>query len=357
MDRILLKNITHTFSITLFCWYYKNKRDLPWRNTTDSYKIWLSEIILQQTQIKQGLPYYLRFIEKYPDVKALSSASENDILKMWEGLGYYSRARNLHKTAKIVTNDLDGKFPITYFELLKLPGIGDYSASAISSFSNNELVSVVDGNVYRFISRLFGINTPINTSKSLKQFKEVTMKLIAKDNPSDFNQAIMEFGALICKPAIPLCSVCIFNDQCYAYKNEVVFDFPFKRKTKKSINRFFNYLVFMTQDNLTFIEKRSKKGIWQNLYQFPLFETVKLSDLNEISKHIESLKHLSSPSESIELFKNQHIVHKLSHQNISISFWTIKVKDIKGDSISFNKINSYPFPKPISNFLSIFNLQ
>ena len=357
MDRILLKNITNTFSIILFSWYFKNKRDLPWRNTTDSYKIWLSEIILQQTQIKHGLPYYLRFIEKYPDVKALSSASENDILKMWEGLGYYIRARNLHKTARIVTNDLDGKFPLTYFELLKLPGIGDYSASAISSFSNNELVSVVDGNVYRFISRLFGINTPINTSKSLKQFKEVTMKLISQDNPSDFNQAIMEFGALICKPATPSCSVCIFNDQCYAYKNDVVFDFPYKLKTKKSINRFFNYLVFVSKDGLTVVEKRSKKGIWQNLYQFPLFESYQLVDLIEINKQVESLEYISSQSGSIELFKNQSIVHKLSHQNISISFWIIRIKSLNTNSISFNKINSFPFPKPISNFLSIFNLQ
>ena len=357
MDRFILKNITSTFSKTLLKWYYKNKRDLPWRHTTDSYKIWLSEIILQQTQIKQGLPYYLRFIEKYPNVKDLSIASENDVLKMWEGLGYYSRARNLHKTAKIVSNDLGGLFPLTFSELIKLPGIGDYTASAVSSFSNNEVVSVVDGNVYRFISRLLGINTPINTSKSLKQFKKVTMNLISKENPSDFNQAIMEFGALICRPSTPSFSVCDFNDQCYAYKNVLVFDFPYKLKTKKSINRFFNYLVFITEDNLTCVEKRSKKGIWQNLYQFPLFETDRLVDLNEINKYADSLKYISIKSESTELFKNQSIVHKLSHQNISISFWIIKVKSINTNYIGFNKINSFPFPKPISNFLSIFNLQ
>ncbi|MGY8946383.1 MAG: A/G-specific adenine glycosylase [Flavobacteriales bacterium] len=357
MDRILLKNITNTFSKELVGWYFKNKRELPWRETTDSYKIWLSEIILQQTQIKQGLPYYLRFVNNYPNVKALASASENEILKMWEGLGYYSRARNLHKTAKIVTKDFNEIFPITYLDLIKLPGIGDYSASAISSFSNNEVVSVVDGNVYRFISRLLGIDTPINTSKSLKEFKEVTMKLISKDNPSDFNQAIMEFGAMVCKPAIPFCNDCIFRYKCYAYKNNMVFNFPFKKKNKKSINRFFNYLVFLSEKNKTIIEKRENKGIWQNLYQFPLLETDKLADLNEIINHVESLENLTGQSEGIELFENKNLVHKLSHQNISISFWIVSVKTIKANSISLKKASSYPFPKPLSNFLSIFKLQ
>ncbi len=356
MERILLKNLIHTFSIDLVNWYSKNKRTLPWRDTKDPYKIWLSEIILQQTQIMQGLPYYLNFITNYPNVQVLSEASENEILKMWEGLGYYSRARNLHKTAKIVSKDLKGIFPVTYKELIKLPGIGDYSASAISSFSNNEVVSVVDGNVYRFISRLLGIKTLINTPKSLKEFKAVTMKLILKDNPRDFNQAIMEFGALVCRPATPLCNGCIFKDNCYGYQNDMVFNFPIKNRKNKIRNRFFNYLVFKSVDNQTIIEKREKKGIWQNLYQFPLLETDKLIDNKEIIKHIKTLKFLKRIG-SIHLFNNQNVIHKLSHQKISISYWIVNVKIIKSKSTSFDKINSYPFPKPLSNFLSIFKLQ
>ena len=356
MNQILLKNISSTFSKDLISWYLKNKRELPWRDTTDPYKIWLSEIILQQTQIKQGLPYYLRFIKNYPNVKALSMALENDILKMWEGLGYYSRARNLYKTARIVTNDLNGLFPVKYSELIKLPGIGDYSASAISSFSTNEVVSVVDGNVYRFISRLLGISTPINNSKALKEFKEVTMRLISKDNPSDFNQAIMDFVAVICKPAIPICNNCIFQSKCYAYKNNKVFDFPFKSKIKKPINRYFNYLVFVTELNETFIEKRHKKGIWQNLYQFPLLETDKIIELSQVIKYVKAQQNIKITEKSVKLFNDENIIHKLSHQRLTISFWIINVNNIKSKPVNFDNINSYPFPRPLSKFLSIFKL-
>ena len=205
------------FSKKLINWYSVNKRSLPWRNTKDPYKIWLSEIILQQTQVKQGLPYYNKFIDRYPNVGSLSDSKEQDVLKNWEGLGYYSRARNLHKTSKLVVEDYKSQFPKTYDELIKLPGIGDYSASAISSFSNDEVRPVLDGNVYRFISRLFGISTVINTSGSLKEFKILLNKLICVNNPSDFNQAIMEFGALVCKPKTPNCQNCIYNKVCFSF--------------------------------------------------------------------------------------------------------------------------------------------
>ena len=354
MDQNLLKSINSTFSNDLIYWYSENKRDLPWRETTDPYKIWLSEIILQQTQVKQGLPYYLRFIKNFPNVEALSSVSENDILKMWEGLGYYSRARNLYKTATIVTRDLNGSFPVKYSELIKLPGIGDYSASAISSFSSNEVVSVVDGNVYRFISRLLGISTPINTAKSLKEFKKVTMKLISKNNPSDFNQAIMDFGAVICKPAVPNCYNCTFQNICYANNNDKVFDFPVKSKIKKPTNRFFNYLVFVNNSNETIIEKREKKGIWQNLYQFPLMETENIIGLTQVLEYVKTNQKITLTKNNIKLFNNETIVHKLSHQRITISFWIINVNIIKSKSVNFDNINSYPFPRPLSKFLSMF---
>ena len=211
MNLKLSKSTVRNFSKDLISWYSINKRELPWRKTKDPYKIWLSEIILQQTKVTQGLPYYLSFENKYPSVSKLAKASEQEVLKLWEGLGYYSRARNLHKAAKIVMDKFDGIFPSNYKDLIKLPGIGDYTASAISSFSVNEINPVVDGNVYRFLSRYIGIKTPINTNKSLKEFRNIGELLISKKNPSDFNQAIMEFGALVCKPSSPNCKICIYH--------------------------------------------------------------------------------------------------------------------------------------------------
>ena len=275
MDLNLSKSTIKSFSKDLICWYYENKRDLPWRKTKDPYKIWLSEIILQQTKIAQGLPYYLKFVVQYPTVSKLAKASEREVLKLWEGLGYYSRARNLHKTAKIVINDLKGVFPSNHKELVKLPGIGDYTASAISSFSINEINPVIDGNVYRFLSRLIGIKTPINTSKSHKEFRDIAKILISKKNPSDFNQAIMEFGSLICRPTSPLCEKCMYQNNCFAHLNKELHALPVKIKKKKVRDRFFNFLIVKSDSNQTIIIKRKEKDIWQNLYQFPLFETKK----------------------------------------------------------------------------------
>ncbi|MEL0183556.1 MAG: A/G-specific adenine glycosylase, partial [Bacteroidota bacterium] len=209
MKKDLLNKISKNFAINLINWYSDNKRSLPWRETKNPYKIWLSEIILQQTQIKQGLPYYLKFIKIFPNVESLAFSDEEYVLKNWEGLGYYSRARNLHKAAKVVVDNFEGKFPTNYNELIKLPGIGDYSASAISSFSSNEIRPVLDGNVYRLISRIFQVESVINSSKAVKVFKGILEKLISKENPGDFNQAIMDYGSLICKPKNPNCLKCI----------------------------------------------------------------------------------------------------------------------------------------------------
>jgi len=278
----LSKGFVNSFSNNLISWYRINKRDLPWRNTKDPYKIWLSEIILQQTKIAQGLPYYNRFIKKYPNVQVLAGASEKEVLKLWEGLGYYSRARNLHKTAKIIVTNLEGIFPSTYKNLIKLPGIGDYTASAISSFSINEINPVIDGNVYRFLSRLLGILIPINTNKSLKEFRNIAKILISKKNPSDFNQAIMEFGSLVCKPKNPICNECIYQKSCFAYLNQKTLTLPLKNSKKKVKERFLNFLIIKSPDGNTVIEKRINKDIWQNLYQFPLIETHYKSAESEI---------------------------------------------------------------------------
>ena len=261
------------FSNSLLLWYLQNKRDLPWRNTTNPYFIWLSEIMLQQTRVAQGLPYFLSFIEAFPSIFDLANADEEQVLKLWQGLGYYSRARNMHKTAQIVAFEFDGNFPDNYNDLLKLKGIGEYTAAAIASFAFNEVVPVVDGNVFRVLSRYFDIITDIATSGAKKEYAALAKELIPKDKPALFNQAIMEFGALQCMPKKPNCNICIFNNSCVALKKKKVAELPVKSKKTKVTYRYFNYVIFLDNDENTIITKRTQKGIWQNLYEFPVIET------------------------------------------------------------------------------------
>jgi A/G-specific adenine glycosylase len=310
---------------------------------------------LQQTKIAQGLPYYNRFIKKYPNVQVLAGASEKEVLKLWEGLGYYSRARNLHKTAKIIVTNLEGIFPSTYKNLIKLPGIGDYTASAISSFSINEINPVIDGNVYRFLSRLLGILIPINTNKSLKEFRNIAKILISKKNPSDFNQAIMEFGSLVCKPKNPICNECIYQKSCFAYLNQKTLTLPLKNSKKKVKERFLNFLIIKSPDGNTVIEKRINKDIWQNLYQFPLIESEKPLDKKNLSIKLKEIQYLNSKDIEFYLYQNKSFSHKLTHQNIHSSFWIFDVKKIKNNQTNIRNLDMYPFPKPISNFLLNYN--
>ena len=349
----MLNKISNNFSKKLINWYSVNKRSLPWRNTRDPYKIWLSEIILQQTQVKQGLPYYKKFIKLYPNVISLSKSNEQDVLKNWEGLGYYSRARNLHKASKIVVKNYNSKFPNSYNELIKLPGIGDYSASAISSFSNDELHPVVDGNVYRFISRLFGISTIINTSSALREFKIILNKLISVNNPSDFNQAIMEFGALVCKPKTPNCKNCIYNKVCFSFKNDRIFDFPVKKKSSKPKSRFLNYFLIIDKNKKIMLEKRVEKDIWQNLYQFPLIETDKNLNKSLMQDYLKLNKLPFLETTGLKLVDS--VNHKLSHQNLKINFWINYVEKLNDSSIYLGELSNFPFPKPLSSFIETFN--
>ena len=257
------------FYNTLVYWYLQNKRDLPWRKTKNPYLIWLSEIILQQTHVDQGLNYYLKFSETFPTVSHLANAKESDILKLWQGLGYYSRARSLHFSANYIINELNGEFPKSYKELLKLKGVGDYTASAIASICYDEQTAVVDGNVYRVLSRYFGIHTAINSTKGIKEFKKLAQQLITDEDPGRYNQAIMELGAKQCKPQNPNCDECPLNEGCIALQKKVVRNLPIKEKKIKIKKRYFNYLV-LDVNNFTLIKQRSTKGIWQNLYEFPL---------------------------------------------------------------------------------------
>ena len=338
------------FSDKLIGWYHQNKRDLPWRNSTDPYKIWLSEIILQQTRVDQGLSYFNKFSEKYPTVNDLSKAPEQEVLKLWQGLGYYSRARNLHFTAKFITNECNGVFPKEHKEILSLKGVGEYTAAAIASFAYNKSYPVIDGNVYRVLSRIFGIETPIDSSEGKAIFKKLATDLIDDKNPATYNQAIMEFGALQCTPKKPDCENCPFRLECFALKNEMIFELPKKEKKIKQRNRYFNYLVLIQNDKI-YLNKRTEKDIWIGLYDFPMIETKEpIPSFSPIDKDYKDSR-LTLKSKSIE---HKHI---LSHQKIYATFWLVSSKntaffDSNYTEISLNEINNYPVPKLIENYLN-----
>ncbi len=343
------------FSKTLTHWYSVNKRNLPWRETKNPYFIWLSEIILQQTQVAQGLPYYVKFTTNFPTIFDLARADEDVILKYWQGLGYYSRARNLHATSKYIVKELNGVFPNTYSEIIKLKGVGDYTASAVSSICFNEATAVVDGNVYRALSRYFGIDTPINTSKGFKEFKALAQELINKQDPAQFNQAIMEFGARQCKPKNPDCNVCPFNDSCIALQKKKVSLLPVKLKTTKVTKKYFNFIVLLSIDGMTLLEQRQGKGIWQNLYQFPLVESDGPLKIEELKETIKTLDFLKNQYYTVSLYNDTDILHKLSHQHLFTKFWILKSKTSFKEGISVNEIIKYPVPKLIANFIEEFN--
>src|SRR5690606_38598151 len=336
-----------TFSQNIISWYLQNKRELPWRDTKDPYKIWLSEVILQQTRVAQGLPYYQKFIETFPTVTDLAVAEEQQVLKIWQGLGYYSRARNLHHTAQIVANTLNGVFPSTYNELLKLKGIGSYTAAAVASFSYEEPVAVLDGNVYRVLSRYFGIETDISSSKAKKEFQQMANEVLDKNRPSLFNQAIMEFGALQCVPKNPDCERCVLNQTCVAFRENKVDKLPVKLKKTKVTPRFLHYLVFSDNQNRTFIQKR-ENGIWKNLYEFPFLEFEYEKPLKEVETEI-LFQYSKYQIQSLYVFDEKSIVHKLSHQHLYIYFWKVEIIDNLIDGFNIMQLKEYPFPIVIYN--------
>lgn len=343
------------FEAKLINWYSKYKRDLPWRKTQNPYFIWLSEIILQQTQVKQGLPYYYAFVKQYPSVFDLANASEEEVLKLWQGLGYYSRARNLHATAQHIALELNGVFPNTYKGLIQLKGIGDYTASAIASIAFNEVAAVVDGNVYRVLSRYFGIDTPINSTQGIKEFKALASALIDKHQPATYNQAIMEFGAIQCKPKNPECEVCPLKNGCMALQKNTLDQLPVKLKKTKVTTKYFNFLVCVDKDKNILFEKRDKKGIWQNLYQFPLIETEK--SLNTDEFHFLDLKTTPFINTVLDfaLFNEVDKIHKLSHQHLHTKFWIVEVDELPKEAIPIANLKDYPSPVLISDFINEFN--
>ena len=341
-------------------WYLVNARDLPWRETKDPYPIWLSEIMLQQTRISQGLPYFYKFMEAFPTVFDLAEASEDRVLKLWQGLGYYSRARNLHFTAKYVAQELNGIFPTTYKELKQLKGVGDYTASAIASFCYREPVAVVDGNVYRVLSRFFGIDTPSNSTEGIKEFKTLAQKLLDNEQPDIYNQAIMEFGALQCTPKSPDCSVCPLQVDCVAFHQNRIGSLPRKLKKTKVQERNYNYIVVVDNEDLVLLDKRTGKGIWKNLYQFPLIESAKTCKTSEdlISYNDESLP--QNILEEAILYNDKPIKHVLSHRKLWVSFWIVEVEKLKlvenlpKSLLMTNQIDTFAVPVVIQKFIDAY---
>jgi len=340
------------FSDILSQWYAINKRDLPWRSTVNPYYIWLSEIILQQTRVDQGLPYYLKFIDAFPAVEDLANADEDLVLKLWQGLGYYSRARNLQFSAKLILSEFGGNFPDNHADILKLKGVGPYTAAAISSFSFELPFAVLDGNVIRVLSRIFGIQTPFDTTAGKKQFQKLAQELLDKKNPAEYNQAIMEFGALQCVPKSPKCNDCPIVNDCIAFNTNTVSLLPVKSKKLKVKSRYLHFLV-VNKNNEVLIGKRNS-GIWQGLYEFPFLEFDE--NLNEksvlksplwINFFKDSVKQISSISEEY--------IHKLSHQKIHAKFWEIDVNSFRSSDfkiVKCNELQKYPVSSLIEKYLN-----
>ncbi|MQP24511.1 A/G-specific adenine glycosylase [Flavobacterium sp. LMO8] len=339
------------FSNSLIHWYLQNKRDLPWRNTSNPYPIWLSEIMLQQTRVAQGLPYFLSFVDAFPTIFDLANADEEQVLKLWQGLGYYSRARNLHATAKHIAFELNGEFPPTYKELLKLKGVGEYTAAAIASFSFNEPVAVLDGNVFRVLSRYFNLDSDISLPKTKTEFQQLAQEVLDKKNPAVFNQAIMEFGALQCVPKNPDCNSCVLNSSCAALQYKKVSELPVKSKKTKVTNRYLNYLILKDSDSNYIVQKREGKGIWENLYEFPVLETDFLLSEKDAIDQISKMQFYNQKPSEILILQNEITLHKLSHQHLHIRFFELRFSSKLPDSKPFTAIEKLPFPIVIHNFM------
>jgi A/G-specific adenine glycosylase len=347
----------NSFQNEIYAWFSKNKRDLPWRKNPTPYHIWLSEIILQQTRVAQGTKYFNLFIERFPTINKLAFATENEVLKLWQGLGYYSRAINLHFTAKIIVKKYNGKFPDNYNEIIKLKGIGPYTAAAISSIAFNLPHSAVDGNIYRVLSRYFGIRTPIDSAKGKKEFLNIAEEIMFRKNPGMHNQALMEFGALQCVPKSPKCNLCPLVSSCYANSNGLVHELPKKlKKTKQSIRYF--YFYYFDNGEYTYLEKRIANDIWKNLYQFPLNETKKeLSEIEVINKGIPFDIKIDGNIKSLSPIKK----HILSHQILYAQLIHVETKTIDYISTQFIRVNKkdiskFAVPKLLEQFIEVTNI-
>lgn len=338
------------FSDQILKWYKTHQRDLPWRHTRDAYKIWLSEVILQQTRVDQGTAYYQKFVERFPEIKDLAEAPEQEVLKLWQGLGYYSRARNLHHAANQLMNDYKGIFPDTYEEIRTLKGVGEYTAAAIASIAFGEPEVVVDGNVKRVLARIFGLE---DVSKKLyTRSKEIMEKELDHERAGDFNQAVMEFGALQCTPQSPSCTKCVFKSSCFAYSNDMVDRLPVRETKKKPRKRYFSYFVLHPQEKSIVLSKRSDDDIWKNLFEFPLIETTSEANAENLLQEPDFISWFGNKAgiaESSKTFK-----HQLSHQTIYARYHVIDHENIELPRewivVSIEELENYPVSRLIEKY-------
>jgi A/G-specific adenine glycosylase len=337
------------FAKKIISWYLKNKRDLPWRNTDNPYYIWLSEIILQQTRVQQGLPYYEKFVENFQTVENLAAANEGEVLRLWQGLGYYSRGRNLHKTAKVVVDEFGGKFPDNFRDLQKLKGVGKYTAAAIASFAFNESVPAIDGNALRVIARFFEIFDPIDSPTVQKNIFEISSGLMKNVHAGNYNQAVMELGAIVCTPKNPSCRACPINIECKAFEHKSVGNIPIKAKKTKVSNKFLQYFVFEYNSHL-WLKKRTENEIWANMYDFYLVESKNLEYFENLEKCIQEFK-----IDAEEIINYPTISHILTHQRQQIVFVKIRCKSNpiieNGDWYNSAELDELAKPKIIVDFL------
>jgi A/G-specific adenine glycosylase len=343
-------------SDTLIDWYQSNKRDLPWRKTRDPYAIWVSEVILQQTRVAQGLAYYHRFLENFPTVQSLAAAPLDAVMKVWQGLGYYTRARNMHVAAEQVVKEHKGKFPYTYEGLRSLRGVGDYTASAIGAFAFDIPRPAVDGNVYRIMARMFGVFTPIDTPAGQRELYDLSMEVLDKKRPALFNQAIMDFGGTLCTPKNPACGNCPFVDSCYAFRNACIDQLPTKSKKVKVRDRYFTYLMVRYKD-FTFIHQRGEKDIWHSLYEFPLIETVKPATLKMLKKTPE-WKDWFDKEKLTVLHVSEAMKHMLSHQRLYAQFYILEAKRLPYMlaqnflQVKIDSVSGYSTPRLIDSYMA-----
>lgn len=341
----------------LLLWYDENKRDLPWRDSPSPYQVWISEIILQQTRVSQGHGYYMRFTEKWPAITDLAQASEEEVLKMWQGLGYYSRARNLHHCARQVVEHHHGLFPTDFATLKQLRGIGDYTAAAIASIAFNQPVAVVDGNVYRVLSRLFDIDTPINNNEGQQLFAQLANTMLNREQPGIHNQALMEFGALHCVPKHPDCQNCVLLAHCLAAAHGTVDKRPVKLDKVKVKTRYFNYLVIRTEEGI-FLHKRNDNDIWKNLYDFPLVESNEPLAVEQLV-NTEAFRQIIGNDTFAIVKVSSNFTHKLTHQTIIAQFVEIKLSGERSDIntkdiflTAETDVANYPIPRLIDLYLN-----
>ncbi|HMG83718.1 MAG TPA: A/G-specific adenine glycosylase [Ferruginibacter sp.] len=342
------------FAKKLLAWNGSNNdREMPWKGEKDPYKIWLSEIILQQTRVEQGLAYYNRFITQFPTVQKLAKAPETIVFKLWEGLGYYTRCKNLIASAKYIAGELKGKFPVDYEGILSLKGVGPYTAAAISSFAFNLPHAVVDGNVFRVLSRFYGIATPIDSTAGKKEFTQLANELLDKKLPGIYNQALMDFGATVCKPQQPLCGTCPLQTSCSAYLQEITNELPIKEKSIIKKTRWFYYLI-IEYNNAVLVHKRGAKDIWENLYEFVLIENDKILPLENIKK-LPAVKKIFGKTSFEVMQISKPYRQLLTHQTIHGQFIKIKVAaplPIAGyEAVSQKRLDKLPFPKFITGYL------